>query len=784
MGVTSIEYNLDHKEIEKLLRTVDRPGDYFVHGKLVAPMPRLEVALAGIISFPVPDVHARSLIRVAERAPYGRGTETVLDTSVRDCWQIDSSKVQVGGAGWDDTFALIVKEAAAGLGCPSDRLSARLYKLLVYEQGGFFAEHRDSEKADGMVATLVISLPAAGAGGELVVRHNGREAVIDMRVSDPSELAYAAFYADCTHEIRPLRRGHRVALVYNLMVRGKRSFSMARAPVFSMQADAIAERLADWSRPGGTTEKIVWVLDHDYSEAGLSFATLKGMDHAVGRVLLHAASQAGCIVHAAVLHIEESGGVYDNYYDDLEECEIDEVYEWSCWLDTWRAADGASPSFGRVPARDGEVLPSGALDDAEPDEKRVHEASGNEGVSIDQSYRSAALVIWPRAKTVAVLARGDIDGAIRYVDQQIRIAANPDDAAANLVSRLIDDWPADARHGSNKAVGSRSKMLRLLVSVSNEAQASRFLDEVVLPRYQGRENEDLIVVGEKFGPRAMRDFLPKLVEAKCARHLESLVDLTLRLRKSVGREHRQAWLDLLEGAAVTVIGSLPQVLEKANKPSGYWGQPRQQTLDTKLISRILWLGWHFGLDTQTSGAARLLVQNPSVATPDRALPEALAKLQRTNADCSGKQAFWSLWQHAARFLLARSAARPSPPSDWLVDARIDCTCEPCRLLQVFCLDRRSSSRTFAMRQELRSHLESKIRQLDLPMDCETIARGRPYKLVCTKNQADYRRRLKEYADDVDHMRKLEHAPPAKHATGQAGRLMQELQAARRRSGAN
>ena len=44
-----------------------------------------------------------------------------------------------------------------------------------------------------MVATLTISLPTVGAGGELVVRHGDREEVIDMNAAEPSELAFAAF---------------------------------------------------------------------------------------------------------------------------------------------------------------------------------------------------------------------------------------------------------------------------------------------------------------------------------------------------------------------------------------------------------------------------------------------------------------------------------------------------------------------------------------------------------------------------------------------------------------
>lgn len=142
-------------------------------------MPRLEVRGVGALSFPVPEAQIRALIGAAERAPYGKGTETLVDRSVRDCWQIEPERVRLAGAAWRETFARILGSAAAGLGCDPDRLDARLHKLLIYEPGGFFAAHRDTEKADGMVATLSISLPAAGAGGELVVRHRDHESIIE-----------------------------------------------------------------------------------------------------------------------------------------------------------------------------------------------------------------------------------------------------------------------------------------------------------------------------------------------------------------------------------------------------------------------------------------------------------------------------------------------------------------------------------------------------------------------------------------------------------------------------
>jgi hypothetical protein len=59
-------------------------------------------------------------------------------------------------------------------------VTAVLYKLLLYEEGGFFKTHRDTEKADGMFATLVLQLPSTFTGGEFVVTHGGVSRTFDL----------------------------------------------------------------------------------------------------------------------------------------------------------------------------------------------------------------------------------------------------------------------------------------------------------------------------------------------------------------------------------------------------------------------------------------------------------------------------------------------------------------------------------------------------------------------------------------------------------------------------
>ena len=308
------------QELAKILADVDRPGDYFVSGRTEFLAPRIEVEGVGLISLPLMPAQAKQLIKAATRAPFGRGAETVVDMNVRRTWQIEANHVSIGGKHWPKTLDVIVKRAAEGLGVKGP-VTAELYKLLVYDKGSFFVSHRDTEKAPGMFATLVVALPSQSKGGELVVRHNEREARLDLQCDEPSEVAFAAFYADCVHEVLPVTSGCRATLVFNLMRVGKGA--ALEPPNYAAETGKVASLLTDWTKAKAATgdrsvmvaaeasaalpEKLVYPLEHAYTPAELTFEGMKGGDAAIARLLAAAAPQAGCDLHLALLTVCESG---------------------------------------------------------------------------------------------------------------------------------------------------------------------------------------------------------------------------------------------------------------------------------------------------------------------------------------------------------------------------------------------------------------------------------------------------------------------------------------------
>ncbi|MDO9713651.1 2OG-Fe(II) oxygenase [Paracraurococcus lichenis] len=511
-------------DLAALLATVRRPGDFFAAGTAELLAPLLEVEGVGPVALPLLPTQAGQLAAVAEPAPYGRGAETLIDPAVRHCRQIGPDRVHIRGRHWARTLEAIVARAAEGLGVDGP-VAAEFYKLLLYEEGGFFVGHRDTEKVPGMFATLVVALPSSFAGGELVVRHKDREARLGLQCDDPAEVAFAAFYADCVHEVLPVTEGCRLILVYNLVRRGR-----GRAPEppdYAAEQARATVLLQRWRRGKGgeeddTPEKLVYPLEHAYTPAELGFAALKGADAAVAAVLAAATREARCDLHLALLTVEESGAAeYAESYGsrrgrwDTEEDEFEagEVFDRSMTLSDWRRPDGGAPALGEIPVEAEEFVPPDACDDLEPDEEHFREATGNEGASFERSYRRAALVLWPSDRVFAVLSQAGLRVTLPYLDGLAgRWAEGGGEQtsplwreAHDLAGHMLAQWPRrDGYPRSDETPGDTARMLDLLTRLDDTALIERFLAEVTAAGVYGKGDNAAIVaaLGRLPPPRA------------------------------------------------------------------------------------------------------------------------------------------------------------------------------------------------------------------------------------------------------------------------------------------
>ena len=509
---------------------------------------------------------------------------------------------------------------------------------------------------------------------------------------------------------------------------------------------------------------------------------MKNTDAALARILALAAERAECELYAAIVHIEEYGaaefagsvaGSWGWDEPDDDDWEMGDVDDSSQWLDGWVDRDGGQPPFGEIEILPAELLPRGALDDTPPDQQWVHEASGNAGVSIERAYRRAAFVLWPRPKTLAIVASGGIDGAVAWVAEELdRNAAGADERIRALTARLIDIWPSGR---DDRDAQGRARMLRLLCTTGTRTTPCAFCARSCCPATTAARTKpwwwpghDRTASGAGFPARRGRCASPAAAHGHaCApsaprRGTRRIRGLRLG-RRTAGRRSR--------GPA----GVACRVAARAGGERRA-ELPRPVRFGDEAIHSLFALAWRRGLTGEAATAAGAVAAQPRIVAPDRTLPAALGKLYAEEGT-AGSSAFALLWRHAADFLLARSAGPPAEPRDWAIAANVGCRCEHCQRLRAFCEDPVARTARFPLRKDLRAHLHQIIDRHRLDIEHVTERRGRPFTLVCAKTRASHQRRLAEYAEDVSCMRGLIRSAPDRQQAARCAADLARLRAA-------
>ncbi len=355
------------------LQTIKRPGSFSAEGTIDPCFPGLEVTGIGLIGLPLSKTQAEQVIKRCSQAPFGRGEQTIVDTNVRRVWQLDPQHFKINNTEWETKITALVEGVKNQLGLGESSVSYDLYKLLIYEKGSFFVSHRDTEKQQNMFATLVVVFPSEHEGGELIIRHDGQEKIIDFaNKNNRYKIQYAAFYADCEHEIKPVTNGYRLSLIYNLVLSDTKQQPLA--PKTSKHVETFAQILNSWALKDQST-KMTLLLEHQYIPAGLSFHGLKNIDRVKAETLVRAAAQANCEAFLALLTLWEAGsangGGYYGYDMDEDDYEMDEVHDRTLSLDHWRAPDGSERDFGIIGIDEDEIVSENPLEDDEPDRREV-----------------------------------------------------------------------------------------------------------------------------------------------------------------------------------------------------------------------------------------------------------------------------------------------------------------------------------------------------------------------------------------------------------------------------
>lgn len=310
----------------------------------------------GKINIPLQEDQARQIIEKARQAPFGRGSDTVVDTSVRNTWELDPEQFRFTNTEqWTRSVDSLCADVGRRLGISSP-IRAELYKMLVYEKGAMFKSHTDTEKIPGMFGTMVICLPSPHTGGDVVVRHKGKKTVFATSRAQPSVISW---YSDVHHEVRPVTSGYRWVLTYNLAIppeaeRPSASFLRSRSEVKNLRHTLrrwlldVKQRDEDRIRTHENPELVkvheerFYMLDHEYTEDSLSngLKALKPPDLARMQCLKSMADELGFDVYLAAVEKMESGEVEGSGYDDDDHWHREGYYDrYGNWNSTGSGSD-------------------------------------------------------------------------------------------------------------------------------------------------------------------------------------------------------------------------------------------------------------------------------------------------------------------------------------------------------------------------------------------------------------------------------------------------------------
>ena len=733
----------------------------------------LQVEGFGQVRFPVTPAKARNLAGLGQPARFGRGEETVTDADVRDTWEIPKHLV---GAEWDDAALTdILTTVKEELGLPNAaKLTADLHSLLVYEPNQFFLVHQDSEKDDSMVGTLVVTLPSSYAGGELMVGHN--EEWKAYRGSKTA-LSLVAFYADCRHEVLRVTSGYRITLTYNLLLHGDASRPEGDDGTVAELAGLIREHFSTpvpryYSGPvTDPPNRLVYLLDHEYTPRGLNWRRLKGADASRVALLRAAAGKAGCESVLALADIKtthsafaaDEGYGYRDWYDEYDEdddedsdgagdsereYDVQELIDSEVTLTHWTGPDGTRLEETSLSVDGDEVCASTPTGDLAAYSSEYEGYMGNWGNTLDRWYHRAAVAVWPRDQAFANRAETSPAWAL---DELAGMASAGDVPGARAAAAtLAPFWDSTVRDRTPAEGGSTSgllgKALRAADAVADTESSARLLRPFRIENLTDAQVKSFAKIADVYGQQWTAELLRTWFggdqpawaygggQARPQWVADSLPGLCERLHAtgSVGTLAAQQLVDLARewlgqdiGAGLT--SSSPSHREEK---LGGLGKPLASVLTAAAVIGAA------GTRDMVTGYMRK--QGDAVTALEMSALRAAAELPGDGT--RSKAGFGDLAADCAPRLRTRLDRPRRAPGDWSIELPAGgCTCDLCDTFREFLEDKGRRTFEWPLAKQRRQHIHSRVDAAELPVTHMTRRQGSPYTLVLTKTEALFAR---------------------------------------------
>ena len=764
-------------QLSKAIAHATRSAHFCVAGCLPVVDPGLEVDGLGAIRLPLKRARAKELIARCRVAPYGKGTETLVNRKVRDTLELDPRSFRLSQH-WDTAIAEATRLVAGQLGLPADQVEARLYKLLVYEKGGFFLPHRDSEKHDGMVASLIVVLPSPFEGGALVVRHGAVQQPVGFAEAAHGKApCYAAFYADCEHEVQRVTHGLRLCLAYNLVLKPNREKSQ-RSGKSAGPASALTESIRSWiaTRPAAP---LVFALQHHYTQRGLSLDLLKGADRQLAALVAAAADKTDCLVHLAQVsrHLSQfaDDGSYERsyrrhaYYDYRPpRLEIGETYEDDLHGDEWADIQGKKQPWGAIAFEPAAIVCATPLDEWKPTSEEYEGYTGNAGNTLDRWYHRSAIVLWHRDHHFDVIATcGEAVSMPLFRAMMAKLAKTPkkrlEEARSSCIRfarAIIGQWPRSHARFNDYRRGMASlheDFPDLLLTLRDRDTIAQFLAKLADQDHTLRLTSFVPAACRALGWNAFAQELKQLIappprepdpyglaprDEIPARDFEWLAAFCL---------DRTADADQLALAHALCELAVQRFCTPPSPHMAHYGPDERRAASVAETSLPLLLK-ALVASCNDDGLAQV-IQFVERFPEEYRLDECQVPALKATVPWARKQdgvvhpLLLSWLESVRRKLEAATAHKPQPPADWARAATVDCRCQYCTQLNTFLADRVNEVGRIKAPEGARHHVTSMITRHHCDVTHALERTGSPYSLVLRKTTASFDRAARRFEAD-------------------------------------
>ncbi|WP_375331263.1 2OG-Fe(II) oxygenase [Candidatus Tisiphia endosymbiont of Oplodontha viridula] len=702
----------------------------------------IEVDGLGLMTLPVSQTYIQKLINISSKAQFGLREQTILDENIRNSYEIKSDKLHISIN--EQSLTAMLSKIRDSLGLSGNSvLTAHLHNMLIYQPGQFFDMHQDSEKLENMVASLVVVLPSPHIGGDLIIEHGKKKKIFSSENIDQSNAKCIGFYADCKHKVEKIKQGYRIALTYNLVLKSEEICNIKN--VNQQLTDAIKDYFdieVNKQPQNKQPQRLVYFLNHSYTEHSLRWSMLKGADRANASALYGVAQELSLIPHLALVEIRQS---WTTDGDDRNST-IDELIDDEVTLSYWIDSNNKKLPFSECDIDEDEICWTKETESLEPYNTEYEGYMGNYGNTMDYWYRRAAIVLWSESSQIPMNFMLNYDNAIDelYVltssldneKEVMEIIAkagkylyrtfykkdkNDFEILANIALYIKDKDTALSILSHFKWEILNSDIIKLLVKLQIQYGINWCIDLLNNWKNHERDSKDCFI---KEIHSFVQNFLyydgaASIVELLLDTQSNTLIDSDqeaykwqkpVKLKESLPKRIAMFYQTLAACAAINNISVLDKVIEH-------------------LISSL-------------------------ELYPETSLAELFFKLQGT-VPTEYFAHYKLLKDHLVQIIDNQLALGMRPEDDWSIDAKLPCKCEHCKIATNFLHSKTEITKIWPILAAIRDHITNMFNGLDLPVNLSVERKGSPHKLIMVKTELLHKNAKKRFDELKFYQQKLQ-----------------------------